>query len=162
MQKDFPEYRHTDHLTIPTSRTRPHTPDTHNPQMKRKRKSRLSCCVARVPSAREARGLSTTKNPVHEAKETAPPSTKQKASLFAPVKRTLLTKPSRSQFTPLTLSVHSSPLTKLSRRTGFLQLLSNSNNFRKVCALLSARSSFDLFCWFFITWCLYDDPCKEL
>ena len=52
MQKDFPEYRHTDHLTIPTLQTRPHTPDSFNPQMnKEKRKSRLSCCVAGSASA---------------------------------------------------------------------------------------------------------------
>ena len=40
MQKNYPPTRHTDHLTVTTSRTRPHTPDTHNPQMKRKRKEK--------------------------------------------------------------------------------------------------------------------------
>jgi len=40
MQKDFPEYRHTDHLTIPTLQTRPHTPDSFNPQMNKEKESR--------------------------------------------------------------------------------------------------------------------------
>ena len=48
--------------------------------MKRKRKSQLSCCVARVPSAREDRGLPTT-GLAHEANETA--SSSPLASQFA-------------------------------------------------------------------------------
>ena len=39
-KKTFPSTRHTDHLTIPTLQTRPHTPDSFNPQIIKEKENR--------------------------------------------------------------------------------------------------------------------------
>ena len=136
MQKDFPEY--ATHGPLNDSYfadEASHTRLIQSQNNQRKRKSRLSCCVAgsasvfppcqprRVRLARLGgsplrtrltkpnssftfsqelfllRSLLSSlslRTRTHEAK-TPPRSTKQKASLFSPIKRTLLTKP-RSLF----------------------------------------------------------------
>ena len=102
-----------------------HTRHTQSPNEKKKKIAtfllRRSCPVG----TRGSRALHH-ESPAHEAKETAPPSTKQKASLFAPVKGTLLTKP-RSLF----FFSHSSfPLQQLSL-----------NPLRTRCSLLSTLTT---------------------
>ena len=87
--------------------------------MKRKSKSRLSCCVARVPSAREARGLSTTK-----PGSRSPPA----RSLLLSLLSTLRSLSNNSLSILSELDVHSSPLRTKQKASLLSTLRSLSNN----------------------------------
>ena len=97
MQKELPAYAthgplNNSYFAYEAS----HTRHTQSPNEKKKKIAtfllRRSCPVG----TRGSRALHH-ENPAHETKETPPRSTKQKASLFAPLKRTLLTKPLSSR-----------------------------------------------------------------